>query len=321
MRRAGDDDRPEEQVEHRRREQGGRRQGEPDRDGAIRLHERDLAARVERQLVAEPSEEADRPAENPGKASRAAPQEAHEPRLRSVPVALERFLERLAGQADLRVVERVRDHPVQAPDCEDRRRDEIPDRWHEPREQQERRDADGDDQGLTDHAAGEQAPRHHTGPAGAEAHPPRAYSPMRCSAQRTTPRRGRFARGTGGAGGSRLISMDLRTEGKVGYYKRRAPQISRETTRRKVSWSMFPPEMQMPTALPASDSRRASSPASPAAPAPSARLCVVRRSRRIASAMSPSLTLTKPANPSRSAGKVCSYTQRVARPSANVFAV
>src|SRR5207245_5509917 len=42
---------------------------------------------------------------------------------------------------------------------------------------------------------------------------------MRRTAQRTTPRRGRFARGTGGAGGSRLICMDLRTDGTVGYYE------------------------------------------------------------------------------------------------------
>src|ERR1700693_4465252 len=83
---------------------------------------------------------------------------------------------------------------------------------------------------------------------------------------------------------------------------------------------MFPPEMQIPTLFPARVSRSASRPASPVAPAPSARLWVVRSSSRKASAIAASLTFTNPASPSRSAGKVRSYTVRVASPSANVLA-
>src|ERR1700704_4118357 len=143
---------------------------------------------------------------------------------------------------------------------------------------------------------------------------------MRRSAQRTNPLRGGAVR-TGDAGGTRLICIDLRTDEGPGYYPGDALQIPRLTTRRRVSWSILPPETQIPTDFPARVSRRASRPARPVAPAPSARLCVVRRSKRTASAIAPSLTLTKPARPSRRAGKVSSYTARVATPSANVFAV
>ena len=51
---------------------------------------------------------------------------------------------------------------------------------------------------------------------------------------------------------------------------------SRDITRESVASSMFEPESTTATVLPASSSRRVSRPARPAAPAPSARLCVVR---------------------------------------------
>src|SRR5207247_519970 len=75
------------------------------------------------------------------------------------------------------------------------------------------------------------------------------------------------------------------------------PYSSPLRTRRSVGVSIFEPDRTTATLLPASVSRSLKRPASPAAPAPSARLCVARRKRRRASAISASDTVTKPASP------------------------
>ena len=81
-------------------------------------------------------------------------------------------------------------------------------------------------------------------------------------------------------------------------------QLAREARGASVSWSMFAPESTIPTVLPARVSRSFRRPARPAAPAPSTSVWVVERTRRTASAISASVTVTKPASPSRRAPNV-----------------
>ena len=117
-------------------------------------------------------------------------------------------------------------------------------------------------------------------------------------------------------GGVAASSPPLRSTNET---RRAVDSDSPDTTRASVSRSMLPPEMTMPTRRPASRSRSRSSPARPAAPAPSARLCVVESRSRSASAIWASETVTNPARPVAERPERSSRSSmRVARPSAKV---
>ena len=83
---------------------------------------------------------------------------------------------------------------------------------------------------------------------------------------------------------------------------------------------MFAPQKTTPTALPSSWLANFTAAAMPIAPAPSTNWCVDDRMSRTASAISASVTVTKSARPDSNVGKVSAYDERVATPSANVFA-